>query len=513
MAKTRTQKAALNTSTAAVAEIVSLACGLILPRLILRNYGSAYNGITSSAKQFLSAVSILTIGISGTTRVALYKSLAAHDVEKTSGIIWATEKYMHKVGYALLGLMAVLTVFYPMVVDTGYSWIEVAPLIIAAGISASGRYFFGTAYNALISADQSIYIFKVFLIVTDILNVLLSVLLIKLGCSIQVVKLSCSFILLMNPVLRSIYVRRKYRLDRRVKPDNSALSLRHEVMAHSIANIVHDHTDIIVLTVFCDVKIVSVYTVYNLVMKMLKKTQEVFTSGTEAIFGNMWARGEKEKIRQSLGQYEYIITAFISVFFSTTLVLILPFISLYTKGVHDTNYLLPAYAVVITIAQAFFSLRTPYLTLVQGVGHYKQTRNGAIAEAAINMILSIILVQFVGIVGVAIGTLAANVFRSVQYAVYIDNHIVKRGKLVFVKKILWAALNIAIVFFAADLLIRRIAVGGWLTWILCGIGVTSFSCAVTFLSSWIFYRKDMFSAVGIARRALSGRIHRRKSRK
>lgn len=506
--KSRTQKAALNTITSALAEVVSLACGLILPRLILRNYGSAYNGITSSAKQFLSAVSILTLGVAGTTRVALYKSLAAKDIEKTSGIIWATEKYMHKVGYVLLGLIAVLTAFYPLVVDTGYSWIEVAPLIIAAGISASGRYFFGTAYNALISADQSIYIFKVFLIVTDILNVLLSVLLIKLGCSIQVVKLSCSFILLMNPVLRSIYVRRKYRLDRRVKPDNSALSLRHEVMAHSIANIVHDHTDIIVLTVFCNVKIVSVYTVYNLVMKMLKKTQEVFTGGTEALYGNMWAKGEIGKIKQSLGYYEYIITAFISVFFSTTLVLILPFISLYTKGVHDTNYLLPAYALTITIAQAFFSIRTPYLTLVQGVGHYKQTRNGAIAEAAINLILSVVLVQFIGIVGVAVGTLAANIFRSFQYAIYIDNHIVKRGKLVFIKKMLWAAINICLVFFAAGFFMRRITFSSWPVWILCGAGVSIFSCAITLGSSLIFYRKDLAGVEKIARRALTSRFHR-----
>ena len=176
--KSRTQKAALNTSLSALAEVVALVCGLILPRLILRNYGSAYNGITSSAKQLLSAISILTVGIAGTTRVALYKSLAANDIEKTSGIIWATEKYMRKVGYALLALVVILTIFYPMLVDTGYSWIEVAPLIIAAGISASGRYFFATPYNALISADQSIYIFKIFLIATDILNVILSVVLI-----------------------------------------------------------------------------------------------------------------------------------------------------------------------------------------------------------------------------------------------------------------------------------------------------------------------------------------------
>lgn len=513
MARSRTQKAALNTALSAVAEIVSLVCGLILPRLILLNYGSAYNGITSSAKQFLSAVSILTVGVAGTTRVALYKSLAANDIEKTSGIIWATEKYMRKVGFALLGLMVALTIFYPMFVDTGYGWFEVAPLIIAAGVSASGRYFFGTAYNALISADQSTYIFKIFLIATDILNVVMSLVLIKIGCSIQVVKLASSFVLLMNPVLRSIYVRKKYKLDRSVKPDDSALSMRHEVMAHSIANIVHDHTDIIVLTVFCNVKIVSVYTVYNLVMKMLKRTQAVFTSGTEAVYGDMWVKGELNKIRNNLGYYEYIMTAFSSVFFSATLVLILPFVSLYTKGVHDVEYILPTYAIVITVAQVFFSLRTPYMTLVQGIGHYKQTKNGAYAEAIINLIVSVILVQFVGIVGVAIGTLVANIFRTLQYAIYIDNHVIKRGKMVFVKKILWMLGNMILIYLVSSWFVQKYAMLNWFAWVACGVVTVLLSCAVTYISSLVFYRNDMKGMFRIMQRAFGHRFKRKNNEK
>ena len=384
-------------------------------------------------------------------------------------------------------------------------------MIIAAGISASGRYFFGTPYNALISADQSVYIFKIFLIVTDILNVLVSYVLIKMGSSIQVVKLGASFILLMNPVLRSIYVKKKYKLDKSVEPDYSALSMRHEVMAHSIANIIHDHTDIIVLTLFCNVKIVSVYTVYNMVMKMLKKTQEVFTSGTEAIYGSMWARREIDKMRNSLEVFEYIITAFVSMFFSTTLVMILPFVSLYTKGVHDVEYVLPTYALVITMAQMFFSLRTPYITLVQGIGHYKQTRNGAIAEAIINIVLSVVLVQFIGIIGVAVGTLVANIFRSLQYAIYIDNHVIKRGKWVFISKILWALANISLICLLLNVLIERFAWESWGHWILCGFVTAICSFAITLVSSLVFYRKDLNETFKIAKRALSGRILKKKA--
>lgn len=510
MAKTRTQKAALNTTMSAISEVVQLVCGLILPRLILAHFGSTYNGVTSSARQLLDAVSILTVGIAGSTRVALYRSLADKDNAKTSAIIRATEQYMHKVGYVLLGLLAALVVVYPMFVDTGYAWYEVAPLILAAGVSASGRYFFGTAYNALLSADQSIYISRFFLICANILNVVISVILIKSGCSVQVVKLTSSFVLVMNPVMRAVYVRRKYKLDRKCEPDKSALSMRRDVMAHSIANIVHDHTDVVVLTLFCNIKLVSVYTVYNLVMSALKKTQVVFTGGIEAVFGNMWVKGEVDRIRQGLEDFEYIIATFASVVFSTALVMILPFISLYTKGVHDIEYLLPSYAIVIIAAQMFHSFRTPYVTLVQGVGHYKQTKNGAYAEAAINLIISVILVQFVGIVGVAIGTLVANIFRTVQYAVYIDNKLIHRGKLVFFKKIFWAIGNIAVISGISYKIATGFAYAGWVHWVVSAIAVVVVGIVITILSSLVFYRKDMKATIEIAKRSFIKRTRKKK---
>ncbi len=491
--------------TAALLEVVMLVCGLILPRLILSHYGSAYNGITSSAKQFLSAISILNVGVAGTTRVALYKSLAENDLKRTNAIVRATALHMRKVGIVLTVYAAALMILYPLFVDTGYGWFEVAPLIFAASLSSFGRYFFSTAYKALLMADQSVYIANIFSIVVNILNTLVNIVLIYAGCTIQVVRLSAAVVLLLNPVLLSVYVRKKYEIDTHCEPDNSALSLRRDVMAHSIANIVHDHTDVVVLTIFTDVKIVSVYTVYNLVMNALKKTQMVFTSGTEGLFGNMWAKGEHSKIRENLGYYEFIVGCFVSVVFSTTLVMILQFISLYTHGVHDVEYILPSYALVITIAQAFYCFRSPYLTLVQGAGQYKQTKTGAYFEAGINLLLSILLVQYVGIVGVAVGTLAANVFRTCQYALYSDNHLVKRGHLVFIKRILWASANVCIICFLSNMVVSTIRCDSWFRWVITAFFVTVFSIVVTFVSALVFYRHDLHGVKGILLRVIRRR--------
>lgn len=503
MAKTRTQKALFNTVSSLASEIVSLVCGLILPRLILARFGSAYNGISSSTLQLLSAVSILTVGISGSTRVALYRSLADHDTEKTSRIIKATELYVRKVGYALLCLMPILIVFYPMVVDTGYSWLEVAPLIIAAGISAAGQYYLGLTYSALLMADQRVYISNLTLILSNILNLIVSVILIRANCSIQVVRVCSSLVLLLNPVMKAIYCRHQYKLNSRCTPENSALAMRRDVMAHSIANIVHDHTDVIVLTLFTNVKIVSVYTVYNFVMSALKKTQTVFTNGTEAIFGSMWVKGEEDKIAEYLTLFEYIICVFVSVVFSTSYAVILPFISNYTRNVTDVEYVLPAYAAVITTAQMLYAFRTPYLAVIHGAGHYKQTKNAAYAEAIINLSLSVILVQFLGIVGVAIGTLAANLFRTVQYAVYTEKNLVRRGGYRFIERIFWASMNCGIVILVHYALhLQQYAYRDWASWMLISAFTLVIAVFVTVISSCVFHRDDFFALIKLLKRVI-----------
>jgi hypothetical protein len=503
MARSRVKKASINLITTSIYEIITFICALILPRLILRNFGSTYNGITASVTQFLSLVSILRLGVAGATRVALYKTLASEDIAGTSAIVKATEKYMRKIGYVILAYIAVLAALYPMFTDTGLGYAEVAVLVVAAGIGTFAQYFFGITYETFLSADQSVYIFNIAQACCTLANTLISALLIYAGCSIQVVKLASACIFFLTPLTLNIYVSKKYNLDKKCEPDYTAIKNRKDVLASSLANIVHENTDIVVLTFFCDVKVVSVYTVYNLVMSALRKILSIFSTGTEAIFGDMWAKKQYDSIKRNLSLYEYVIGVFISVIFTATLMLIVPFVRLYTEGVTDANYILPIYALIITIAMACFCFRTPYLTLVQGAGHYKQTKRGAYFEAGLNLVSSIILVQFIGIVGTAVGTLLANIFRSFQYAFYIDNHIAKRGKMEVFKRAGWIIINILVSCFLTGILIGNRAETGWGAWCICGVTAVFISTIVTMATSYMFFRSDINETIGVAKRMLA----------
>lgn len=503
MKSARIKKAGYNLCWLIIYEVTIFICNLILPRLIISTYGSAYNGLISSVTQFLNFVSILRLGVAGATRVALYKPLADNDTKQISAVVKATQLYMQKIGYAIIGVIAVLAVAYPTFITKEFGFLNTVVIIVAVGMGTFSQYFFGITYRTLLQADQRLYINNFVQTIATILNTALSAFLITRGVSIQVVKIVYALIFTISPICLNRYVIYRYNIDTHCEPDNNALYRKNDVMGQSIANIVHDNTDVIVLTLFAGVKIVSVYSVYNLVMTGIRQVMNIFTTGTEAIFGNMWAKGEEDSIRRNLSYFEYMIGVLLSIIFSVAGLLIVPFVSLYTKGTTDVNYILPAYAIMTVASQAIFSFRMPYLTLVQAAGHYKETKHAAYAEAAMNLGISLVLVQFFGIIGVGIGTLVANIFRTAHYAIYANSHLVKRNMFTVLQRVLWIICNTVVTILICSFLFGDMASIGWVNWGICGIVGVAVSAVVCLITSFILYREDLRGMFGIAKRMLN----------
>ena len=91
-----------------ILEIVSVVCSFILPRMIISEFGSEYNGIVASVTQFLSVVTLLRSGVGGVTKAALYKPLVENNVHKISAIIKATEHFMRKIAYVFVAFLVLM---------------------------------------------------------------------------------------------------------------------------------------------------------------------------------------------------------------------------------------------------------------------------------------------------------------------------------------------------------------------------------------------------------------------
>ena len=92
----RTQKFALNSLTAMILQVVSMAAGMITPWLMISTYGSEMNGLVSSLNQFISYLNLVEAGIGGAAIYSLYKPLAEQNHSLVSSIVIAAKKAIDK---------------------------------------------------------------------------------------------------------------------------------------------------------------------------------------------------------------------------------------------------------------------------------------------------------------------------------------------------------------------------------------------------------------------------------
>ena len=490
MKKTRGAKVIINTFSYFLYILIDIVCAFIVPRLILTSYGSSSNGIVASITQFLSYTEFLFIGVSGATRAALYGPLSKGDKESVSKIVRATSLFMQKVAYVFLGFLVLLAVVYPFFVIDEYDYSFSFTLTLILGASSFFQYFFATTSRILLGADQKTYVITIISIITLLLQTILSIVMIKLGANLHQMKIGVAIIQILNPLVTFFYVKKKYKLNYSADPDKTALKNRWNASAISIANFINKNTDIVVITLFAGTLEVSVYTIYYLVVNGVSKVGTALSSGIEAAFGNMVAIGNEDVLKKNFSCFETIIFSISNIIYSSCIVLIVPFILIYTSGVTDVSYNRIAFGLLATLAGFFATVRNPYQSICQAAGKYKETRDGAILEAFVNITLSITFVLKFGLVGVTIGTLAAMIIRTIQYAYYAYNHLVKIDIKNFYKRLFVSLFIIAITYILYALLPMP-AIDNYWKWALLALCVVLFTTLLTLLLDLLFWKKDL----------------------
>ena len=493
MAKNRTKRVVLTIGTSLLSEGVALVCGLILPKMILTTFGSDYNGITQSISQFISYISLMKAGIGGATAVALYKPLAENDTKEISEVLYSTEKFMRKISMVFLLFVIGLSIVYPIFIVQEYDWFFTASLIFIISISTFGQYYFGFTYQTLLSADQKDYITTSLEILTTILNTIVAVILMNHNMSLHMVKLGSSLVNLITPLFLYFYCHKKYHL-MKVKPTEDKIPQKWDAAAHEVASFINNNTDVVILTLFSTLSEISVYTVYHYVIANLKKIVTRFTVGFGAAVGDMYARGEIEAMHKNLGIFELLIYSFTSILYSVALVMMIPFVYVYTSGVTDADYIRSVFSLLLILGGVFNCFRVPYRAITIAAGHYRQTRNGAIMEAVINIVVSVVGVVLFGIEGVALGTLCAMAFRTMQYVIYLSNNIMYRKISYFVKHAVICFGIIAAVHIISRLYMPVIF-NGWKMWISYAVINTLIAIFLTLATDYIFYKEDLYNFV------------------
>lgn len=415
----------LNISTALICRIVIVICGFIAPRFLLKAFGSSIYGISVSITQFLSYITLLESGIGGVARAELYGPLAREDHRRTSAVYHAVKRFFMGVALAFLAYTVVLGIVYKDVahVET-FSRGYLFALVMIISLSTLGKYMGGMANLTLIVADRRQYVNHFITIGMTIANTAAIVILVNMKIDLLWVKLGSSVIFVVRPVMYSLYVKKHYTLPP-VPSGEAKLPQKWTGIGQHIAYFLHTNTDVVLLTLFADTNLVAIYAVYNMVIGNIRSITESFSSGMEAEFGRCIAQGQYDQLKQVYRRFKTLLVSISILLFCCTGILIVPFVKLYTAGITDADYIRPTFSMILLIAEAVNCMVLPCSCMAVAANHIKQTKMGAYGEAAINICLSCALIFWEPLLGVAIATLVATIFRAIYYQCYAAKHFLR----------------------------------------------------------------------------------------
>lgn len=423
----RTNRFLYNANLSLMLQVVTIIAGFIVPRFMLTCYGSEIYGLVASVTQFISYFALVEAGLSTAAVSALYKPLAENDHDRVNAILSAGRHLYNQTGYIFVSLVLGFAIIYPIFIKSAsVTLIEVFLLVLIIGCSGALEFFTMAKYRILLVADQKIYVISIASICAIILNTIIIVVLAEHRVNIVLLKAVALCAVFLRSIILYFYFKHAYKnINYQVQPDNKALAKRWDALYLQILGTVHLSAPIIIATIFTSLKMVSIYAIYNMILGGIAGLLSVTISGLFASFGDVIAKGEQDILQKAYQEFELVYYMLITWVYSCSIILIMPFIKLYTQGITDANYYVPILGILFVVNGLLYNIKGPQGVLVQSAGLFKETRVQTSIQGLIAVIGGIIFVQYWGLSGLLIGIILSNIYRDIDLLFFIPKNVTK----------------------------------------------------------------------------------------
>ncbi|MDU5086297.1 MAG: polysaccharide biosynthesis C-terminal domain-containing protein [Anaerococcus vaginalis] len=478
----------LNSISALFLQVVTIISGFIIPKIILLYFGSSVNGLVSSISQFLSYIALIEGGVTGVIYASLYKPLLDNDKTKISRILVTSKIFYRRIGYIFMAYSLVLAVIYPLFINKDFDFLFASGLTIVLSITLLIQYMFSLTLKTLLVADKKLYIISFTQVGIIILNIIFTYISARIYPNIHILKFISGIMYVFQPLIYAKYVNKNYDISWSEKQDNTLLKERWNGFAINVANFIHTSTDITILTIFTNLKIVSVYYVYSLVINGLGSLVKSISSGIEPTIGHSYAKNDSNDINFKMDLYEFVIFFLVGFLFTVASIQITPFVMVYTKKINDANYCQPIFGYVIVLAEALYLLKYPHLSIAYTANKFKEITVPAFIEAFINIVISVIIVNKIGLIGVAIGTAIAMLYRMIFQVRYTKKILPNRKPRIYYKKLIIISIATIVAILMCNLI--RINEENFVNLIL-GASIHSLIVLIVyFITAFLFFKRE-----------------------
>ena len=418
-----------NLISSLVYQVVLISLGFLLPRLYLENFGSEVNGVLSTIKQIFTYLCLLEAGVGLATTQALYQRIGANDYKSASEVLTATNAYYKKTGIIYSAIVFVITVVYAYLIPTSINSHVLFLLVILNAIPSLFSYFVQAKYRILMEVDGRKYVINHSETILQLASNAGKILVLLLTDSLILIQLVYCIIALCQLVYLYFYAKRRYQwLDLKAKPDFEAISQKNSVLVHQLSGMVFNNTDVILISVLCDLKAVSIYAIYHIFFSQVQNFITTVVSSFTFALGQLF-HTDREKFEQLFQAYETVYIMATCFIYTLMAVFLLPLIQIYTSGINDAEYTNAILLLLFVVMNLLANFKLPANGVIEYSGEFKKTRSYAIWEMIINITVSVVAILSMGICGAILGTIAALVYRGIVTIFYSNKKVLQRSQM------------------------------------------------------------------------------------
>ena len=396
--------------------IGSLANSLVLNLLrfisrivFVKVLADVYLGVNGLLSNVLGLLALAELGIGTAISYSLYKPLSLKNDRKCKSLMKFYKKAYQIIALVVLIAGLILLPFLPWFIKdtTGIENLSLIYLIFLGNMVIT--YLFSYK-RTLIIADQKNYKIMPFLIFFNFLTTFLQIIVLLIFKDYILYLLIQTVCIVLENVTINHYINKQYSYLKNIgdadpieKEELKDIKVNiKSLMLHKVGSYVLTATDNLVISKFIGIVTVGIYSNYVLIHSAISNFIYMFVNNVTASFGNLIAEGDKKKSYSVFSEMNFITFCLYGVSMICLIFVFNPFIEL----VFGSKFVLP-FAVVILMMINYYlvGINQVPVTVQSAAGIYKYDKFVPLIEAFLNLFLSIILVHYIGLAGILLGTL------------------------------------------------------------------------------------------------------------
>ena len=441
MEHSRSVNSMLNLLTGTASRLLQTVLRFVVRTIFIYTLGKAYLGINSYFYDVLSMLSLAEFGFASAIHFRLYKPLA----EKNDKRVRVLLKF-YKLAYGIVGISILLIglsliPFLPVLIKDYDKLSQIginAPLVFVIYLLQTvSSYLFFAYRSAVMRANQKKYILDISdFVITILLNASQIAVLLLWHNYIAYITTAIAFNVISNMV--KAYIAWRF-YPQFFKPEQESLSKEEikdlfkdcgAIFLYKVNNIVLKATDNIVIGFFLGMSYVGSYSNYLLFYRIVTGTLSQIYNSVQASMGNLFAVADIKNKYRFFETMNFLTIVAYGTFASVIAVCVDEIIFVW---IGKEYVLAKPFAILIGIEIIFNGIKHNLGQIRAVSGIFKQGWFRPIIGMAVNLSVSIALVQYCGIYGVIIGTISADIIANFL----IDPYLIHKHSFQNYKSCLW----------------------------------------------------------------------------